>query len=261
MQDKTPMSITKQTHMPRSTKLFLSATLLFGLGYLVSMSGLVHFSAQAVGMITALLAISAVYGLPLSLFISRSVKKPLGVWWKVLAITVLLLLVGCSLGLASSYVLELIPTSNWKQLERSPEPLAELVTTLPINVLSGGIYGRTAAGTLYLYSCSGTCGWTKADQLPSPPDKTDYWSGTCPSGLQEPDRFVLKPLAPGRVIDSYATRYCGPDYLVDTYFILLDDGSLWSWGNFGSGMDSFLRLAAWSFFGGLLAVIWGALKK
>ena len=253
--------VTRQHRIPKSTKIFLWASVLFGLGYLSVISRLVHLSAQMVWMLTTLLAIIAVYALPLSLFVSRFAKKPLGAWWKIPLVTILLLVLGCGLGLASSYVPELMPTSDWTQLERSPEPLADLVTTLPINMLSGGIYGRTAAGRLYLHSCAGgRCGWSAVDQLPPPPDKNDYWSGTCHTGSQKPDRFVLEPPAPGKVIDSYATRYCGPDYDMDTYFVLLDDGSLWSWGTFWSVYTVLVQLT-WALIGGLLAIIWGALYK
>jgi len=247
--------------MPKTTKLFLSVTILLGLAYLIAISGLVHVSAQTTWMITVLLGISGLYALPLSFVIARLVKKPLGVWWKVLVVGLVLVLLGSGLGWASSYVPEWLPTGGWTRHEQPPEPLAELVTSLPINVLSGGVYARTAAGSLYLHSCAwGTCGWTKADALPAPSDKGDYWSGTCYGVSQEPNRFVLKPPPPGKVIDTYATRYCGPDYRMDTYFVLLEDSSLWSWGTFWS-VYTFMLQIVWAFVGGLLAMIWGAAKK
>ena len=247
--------------VPKSTKIILWVIVVSGIAYFVLLNEWVIRTTDATWILAGLFAVCLSYGLPLSLFMSRFIHKPFGAWWKAILAMVLLLVIGAGLGCATSYVHEYLPAYYWTQLEQSPETLTELVTTLPVGLLSGGVYGRTASGSLYLHSCYwGTCGWSKEDQLPIAIDQEGYWSGKCSPTLQEPNRFALKPPAPGRVRSSFVTRYCGPDYHMDTFFILLNDGSVWSWQTFWS-VYSTLQNLTYAVAGGILAIVWGAVKR
>lgn len=252
---------TQRKQIPKSTRLILWVMVVSGIVYFILLKEWVIPTTIATWVAAGLFAVCLSYGLPLSLFISRFIRKPFGAWWKAILAMVLLLVIGTGLGFASAYVHEYLPAFNWTQIEQSPEPLAELVTTLPVGLFSGGVYGRTASGSLYLHSCYwGTCGWSKVDQLPVDTDREGYWSGKCSPALQEPNRFTLKPPAPGKVISSFATRYCGPDYHMDTFFILLNDGSVWSWQTFWS-VYVFMQNLTYAAVGGVLAMVWGVIKR
>jgi hypothetical protein len=133
------------------------------------------------------------------------------------------------------------PSGSWQQLPQPPAELTGLVTATPMSALmTGEIYATTADGTLYAYVCQGDgCAWAGRDALPPPPDEDSYWSGHCAGGNDLPEGLADTPTLPGRVVDSYGRRYCGPDYSNDLYVILLDDGTVWQWNRFWSGMGEF----------------------
>lgn len=134
----------------------------------------------------------------------------------------------------------LLPEGDWRELEKPPERLTQFVTNTPLHFFGGEIYASTADGTLYATTCDGdVCGWEKKEVLPPPADKSSYWSGFCVDD-SKPKGIILKPSTPGNVIDSYETRYCGPDYVNNIFFILLDDGSVWVWNKFDSAYAMYL---------------------
>lgn len=198
-------------------------------------------------------AISLIYGLLLAsllMIVVRFISFSL-------ARFVLVFVAAGILGLILTAVLffldTLLPRGNWEPLETPPEPLVRFVANTPIHFFGGEIYASTAEGTLYAYGCDGNaCTWDRREELPPPPDPSSYWSGTCAGG-NTPSGFILKPLPPGRVIASHATRYCGPDYETDTFFILLQDGSVWSWSKFSSALGYMVAFLA----GGLAGPIAG----
>jgi len=152
---------------------------------------------------------------------------------------------------------EKLPQGEWNELPPPPEPLARFVANTPINYFGGEIYAETAAGTLYALVCDETCDWVKQDALPPPPDAESYWSGTCMAGYETPDPEMLKPRAPGTIVDRYETRYCGPDYFLDTFFLLLDDGTVWTWGKTDSAYGRLTATFASGFIGLIAGLIAG----
>lgn len=172
-------------------------------------------------------------------------RKPSWLW------KVLVTLAGGILGLVIGPLLFLaymrLPQGSWQELPSPPERIAHLVTSTPIGLWGGEVYATTADGALYAWVCEwGKCTWASRDTLPPPPDPEDYWSGPCPDGSDKPDEKSHQPRLPGRVAERYATRYCGPDYSLDVFYLLLDDSSLWSWErmNGGHGMAVGIYLSA-----------------
>jgi hypothetical protein len=147
------------------------------------------------------------------------------------------------------------PRDSWQQLPQPPARLTRLVTATPWSALMvGEIYANTADGTVYAYVCQGDgCAWAQRDVLPPPPGE-DYWSGHCAEGNDLPEGLADAPTLPGQVIDSYASRYCGPDYTNDLVVILLEDGSVWQWNRFEPGMGRFYGRILGTICGGGLIV-------
>jgi hypothetical protein len=132
------------------------------------------------------------------------------------------------------------PQGSWKQLPQPPARLTGFVGNTPMSALGGTIYAATADGTLYAFALGGESEeWSQVSAVPTPPPADSYWAGTCPEGDGLLEGSIRTPQAPGRVVDSYAVRYCGPDYQNDVFFILLEDGSVWEWNQFWSGMGQF----------------------
>lgn len=152
-----------------------------------------------------------------------------------------------------------LPQGRWRELPPPPEPLARFVANTPITYGGGEIYAETADGTLYALDCDQTSknNWAKKDALPPPPDTDGYWSGTCPAGRETPDAGMLKPRAPGNVVNRYETRYCGVDFDLDTFFLLLDDGTVWTWSKFMGGHAIMLALVVSGFLGLVAGLIAG----
>lgn len=132
-------------------------------------------------------------------------------------------------------------STSWNALPHPPVLLAKLLKTSPINALGGDVYGETAAGKIYGYYCgySINCGWEAVDTLPPPPDPKSYWSGSCGSegGMGS---LWLEPSALGQVVDRLVTHYCGPDYSIETHFLLTSDGTVWSLQKWGGMVDLFI---------------------
>jgi hypothetical protein len=59
----------------------------------------------------------------------------------------------------------------------------------------------------------------------------------------------LRPFAPGTVISSLRIRECDPKVYLDTYFVLVEDGSIWKWQRRWSDNDVHLMLAIWAISG------------
>lgn len=129
------------------------------------------------------------------------------------------------------------PVGSWEQQPQPPVPLTQFVKDVDTPSAEGEVYATAADGTLYALACSaGGCAWDQRDVLPSPDQDLYDW---CPEISDEADESIRIPAAPGRVVDSHATRYCGVDYWVDSRFVLLDDGSVWEWGWTSAGIAGF----------------------
>lgn len=126
-----------------------------------------------------------------------------------------------------------LPDSGWNALPQPPETLSKIVTTTPIGVFGGEIYVSANKGAVYGFMCDDSgCAWKKVDMLPPSTDPRSYWSGTCRTGNESP-LLWLEPPAPSPVLDHLVTTYCGPDYTIETHFLLTVDSKVWilqKWG-------------------------------
>jgi hypothetical protein len=136
-------------------------------------------------------------------------------------------LLGSGLGFLALVVNSRLPSGSWQQQPQPPVTLTHFVGDAPMSYIHG-VCASTADGTFYALSCHGEgCAWSRQDALFPPTQES--WEGRCYEGLDKPDESIVKPKAPGRVVDTHATRYCWIDGFNDDYYILLDDGSVWFW--------------------------------
>ena len=135
-------------------------------------------------------------------------------------------LVGMAIALLIPEVSSGPPSGSWQELPQPPVKLTRLVADIPMTYGEGELYANTADGTLYALPWHDPAGaWSKRDGLAKPQAKPG--NGLCPEGYTVLAEPAGGPKAPGTVVDSYATGYCGPDGGVDIYFALLEDGSVW----------------------------------
>ena len=194
---------------------------------------------------------------PTSRLLDRGYKKALFVLSAGLFV-LLASLLGMAIGVFAFRAYDRLPHGSWQQLPQPPATLTGFVASTPMGVFGGEIYASTADGTLYAYGLEGTSGeWSKRDALPPPPSEESYWSGACPEGLYKPEGSIRKPRTPGSVVDGHETRYCGPDYTNDVFFVLLDDGSVWVWNRFWAGRGQFYGTVIWGFIGLILGLLVG----
>jgi hypothetical protein len=153
-------------------------------------------------------------------------------------------LVGCGLGflLTAEGGLKAGP---WQRLPQPPVKLTQFASDTPMSYIDG-VVANTADGTLYaLLHQGGEWAWSRQEALPIPPGES--WDARCPEGLEQPDGSVPLPRAPGPVVDTYAVRYCWGVGNANDFYVLLEDGSVWSTGYGEGGMGAS--------FGSLLTVV------
>jgi len=142
--------------------------------------------------------------------------------WRV--ITILLLGIPAASVLAFAVTWRL-PRDSWSRIEPSPEKLVRFVDVTAFGFLSGEVVAEGESGATYAYSCQQRCNWsavTAKEGIPASDKPLD----SCGSG--QVDR-QLTPLALFRVRDRTASRFCGRDYSISTYFLLDQDGQVWAW--------------------------------
>ena len=205
------------------------------------------------------LAVALVFGLPLSFIVPRAAPSLIGAQGS-RAVFAGIVVLGALLGALSLTLAIKIPTIPWKAAAPPPEPMVELVTTLPMDFTSEGIFARGASGRLYSYACRPDCAWTAREALPTPPDPDEFWPGKCLAAGPAPREFNFLPPPPAPVIMVLPTTFCGIESSFTTYYLLTQDGALWEWGyaNWGYGMITFF-LCAYPFFflvGGAVALAW-----
>jgi hypothetical protein len=91
--------------------------------------------------------------------------------------------------------------------------------------------------------------WVEVTEIPEDiydPQETLVINDSCPL-----DDNVRK--APGNVIECAHVELRGPDYGVEVYYALLDNGKIWMWEHFGSSID----LAVVPVFGGFFGIFIG----
>ncbi len=149
---------------------------------------------------------------------------------------VLLVVVGGLLGSGLGLLVLLVlvqrpqqPVGSWEKLPQPPVPLIRFVADPYEPSLDGQVYASTADGALYALDCSGeSCAWSEREAIPPPADAEESWC----LDLDTQDGVLAMPMAPGRVMDTYAWRECVHDFWIDSHYILLDDGSVWVWESY-----------------------------
>jgi hypothetical protein len=137
-----------------------------------------------------------------------------------------------------------VPYGAWDPLETPPSRIVELVSSSPITFFGGDVFGRGEDGRLYAHRCArGECGWEAMTEPLPAVDTTSYWSGACNGKIESAPPRLL-PLAPAPIVSGYSTRYCGPDYAVDYYFIATVDGRVWVWSAGDGFAEALLALSS-----------------
>ena len=164
-------------------------------------------------------------------------------------------LVGCGLG----FLLTADggpKAGQWVKETQPPVKLTHFASDTPMSYIDG-VYAATADGTLYaLLREGGEWAWSRQKALPTSPGES--WEARCPEGLEEPDESVSLPRAPGPAVDTYDVRYCWGVGTENRFYVLLEDGSVWSTGygegGIGASFGSLLAVAcpACSGVGGLI---------
>ena len=144
---------------------------------------------------------------------------------------------GFILGLLSFWGMSLLPQGNWHQLKTAPEEVVEIMDNAILNFWGGSINVRTISGKIFTYDCWGEqdCGWTLFNPTQS---GEDIPNEICLPG-QERKRFPAPPF-PGKVVSSQIFDVCGADFTVQYNFILLEDGSIWTWDRYWSVYETIL---------------------
>lgn len=131
-----------------------------------------------------------------------------------------------------------LPLGRWKRVTVAPSKPVGLVAYRDRN-----LFIKTPDGTLY------ACG-------------TDVESCLRTDGVSEKEkqRFCgepgsLTPFAPGKIVKALAVRICYPDAYSDIHFILLENGSIWTWDRWWSGNEQSFSFALCASFGALTSVI------
>jgi hypothetical protein len=129
------------------------------------------------------------------------------------------------------------PLGRWERLRVAPPPFVQLV-----GYHNGNLFIKAADGNLY------SCG-TGSDAC----FQTDVESEKKTRFCGEPGS--LTPFAPGKIVNVLAVRICYPDAHSDIHFIVLNNGSIWTWKRWWSGNEQSLILARFGFFGALTGAI------
>ncbi len=158
--------------------------------------------------------------------------------WLVLGLALLgLLCLGLLAGLALAQPAARGALSRWQRLPAPPSPAVKIVAGgLGLSNGSWYIYIRAADGQNYYcppYS-SGNC-WRPAPPAPNVPVSLP---------CEPPARFSV-PAPPGRAVDTLQAQACNAEAAYQVNFAVLDDGSVWRWQHFTSGLAA---IATWLLF-------------
>lgn len=152
----------------------------------------------------------------------------------------------CSVALITVIGLTLVtyqlPRGSWQLLPAAPEKLVSFERSYPFWFFGGTLFAKSETGQIYSYACEGDagCNWKK-DFLPAEEPSNQPRLNWC---KQDQVQNELTPISFRPVIDRIATRLCGPDYTMDTHFILTGDGTVSIWQRMDAmGIFVFLFLA------------------
>ena len=233
------MASRRRFSLPRPAALFLVLALASGLVWWFSVRP-ASASEPIAGLAALVLAISAIYGLPMSLLVPLMAPARTEAGCRADLQRALTVFVGGVLALCALFLSEELPTTPW-EAAAAPEPMAELLTTLPPDYSAEGLFARGRSGQLYNYDCRTDCTWMTRESPPEPPDRDEEWAGKCYVDALERSGLDLTPPPPQRATTLLPTKYCGVDGSVMTYYLLDDDGMVWTWKRWELGSE-FLTL-------------------
>jgi hypothetical protein len=117
------------------------------------------------------------------------------------------------------------------------------------------VWARASDGKLYSWDTNclrENCKqWVEVKEIPEDfysPQETLVISDSCPL-----DDNVRK--APGNVVECAHVVLRGPDYGVEVYYALLDNGKIWMWEHFGSSIDLAVAPVLGGFFGLIIGFV------
>ena len=160
------------------------------------------------------------------------------------------LVVACAMlglwaGALAAFASSEIPVTGWSKLESSPERFVKLTFDPNFASTPDGVCGVTGEGVRYARICKdGLCAWVQ--DVSAPESRGE--GPRCGQAYYGTDRRPLLPLPPGPVAYERSGPSLGAESVRKTFFVLLDDGSVWWWQRFSGFGD----LIGWG-----LSVVWG----
>ncbi len=153
--------------------------------------------------------------------------------WLVGLLLVLLLLGLPLLGLAVGFQVADAAVSGaltrWQRLPDPPAPAAEILTGgSGLSNDSWWVYVRSAAGDIY------SCSADEADGCWVPVPASSELPPVPP--CEHPSNYTV-PAPPGRVIDTLETEACNFEAGYQVNFAVQDNGTVWRWEHFSSGLS------------------------
>lgn len=156
-------------------------------------------------------------------------------------------LVGLWVGVLAAAATSEIPSAGWSKLEPSPAPFVKLTSDPDFVSEPDGVCGVTREGVRYARICKGdVCAWLPPDAIPA--SRNSPVRCGLRNFFYNVSRRPLFPLPPGPVVLERSGPFIGAESVRKTFFVLLDDGSVWWWQKFSGFGD----LIGWG-----LSVVWG----
>ena len=222
------------------TRVFLIASLFFAL-FLFFIRGIFHRD-DFLNTVLACVLPGLIYGCALGV-VSGIYSKLTRESYLTLFIAVIVLQVaGFFICFGIYRIIDQYPEGEWIMMEPPPERAVSFSGNLPYNIWGGEFFVETTDGNIYSYVCGLEidCEWRKVD------DKQENLSDEFNGCVSEQSSNYLTPfIKPGKVIDKYQVEFCGPDYSTQVNYILLDDGTIWTWSRSSSAMEVALELLIW----------------
>lgn len=156
--------------------------------------------------------------------------------WTFILVLVLMTIVGITTGVLIYSKLDSLPSTPWVMLQPPPPYKPVKLVGNPMNFRDGGsIIIMADNSEYYSYECRGknSCKWKKLESIPVQPGNSGY--GTCPIEFEPHYRTPKTP--PGTVIDKYVLNRCGADVVLQDNWVVLEDGTIWHWSRFSSGIE------------------------
>jgi hypothetical protein len=168
--------------------------------------------------------------------------------WLLLGLALLgLLCLGWAAGFAVGQPAARGAFSRWQRMPAPPSPAVEIVAgSLGLSNGSWTITIRAADGQTYTcppYS-SGNC-WQPGAAAPE----------AAPAAPCDPPAHFSVPSPPGRVLDTLQAQACNAEAAYQVNFAVLEDGSVWRWQHFTSGLAAITTWLLFALAGGAFGLL------